>query len=548
MPYKDPAKAREAKRKSAARRRDRERQAKAGRKRGEDLFTVPAPGGWPDDPGRTAVDWARSTLKVPGGHPLAGEPMALPDYLAAFAGDALTLPESLLCVARKNAKSAAVAALVLAHLAGPLASRAGGWRCGIASVNAQKAGELWRQMNAIADASGLDVDVRRAPVRKISTGAGEVEVLPATEDAGAASSYDLAIVDELGLIHERNREFIASMRSSVSAKGGRFVALSIHGFGPFVPEILERAGAAGLAVHHYRAPDRAALDDREAWHAANPGLAAGIKSLAYMEAECRRVLATPADQRHFEAHDLNRPVASIAGLPLLDAATWARALAAGGAEPVGDYVLGVDLSDGVAMSAIAAWWMQTGRLDAAAAFPAVPGLDERGRADGVGGLYREMADRGELVACGEHAVDVADLLRTARERWGVPAAISADRYKDRLLKQALADIGWSTVPIVWRGQGFKEGAEDVRDFRRAVAIGMVRPVESLLLAAAISEAVVVEDTGASNAKLAKGSEGGRRKRHRDDAAAASILAVAVGARECWRRESAPPALRYALVG
>ena len=82
----------------------------------------------------------------------------------------------------------------------------------------------------------------------------KLRFLPASNTAGAASSYDLAIIDELGLLGENHREFVASMRSSVSAKGGRFLALTIHGGGPFVPEILARKGAPGLAIHHYHAP------------------------------------------------------------------------------------------------------------------------------------------------------------------------------------------------------------------------------------------------------------------------------------------------------
>ena len=59
--------------------------------------------------------------------------------------------------------------------------------------------------------------------------------------------------------------------------------------------------------------------------------------------------------------------------------------------------------------------------------------------------------------------------------------------------------------------------------------GKVTPVKSLLLTSAISEARTVADT-AGNAKLAKGAEGGRRLRARDDAAAAAILVVGMSAR------------------
>ena len=88
-----------------------------------------------------------------------------------------------------------------------------------------------------------------------------------------------------------------------------------------------------------------------------------------------------------------------------------------------------------------------------------------------------------------------------------------------------------------RGMGFRDGAEDVRgSFQRWILEGRVTPVVSLLMRSAMSEARVVSDV-AGNAKLAKGSEGGRRLRARDDAAAAGIQAVALGA----RRERPPRA-------
>lgn len=77
--------------------------------------------------------------------------------------------------------------------------------------------------------------------------------------------------------------------------------------------------------------------------------------------------------------------------------------------------------------------------------------------------------------------------------------------------------------------GFRDGAEDVRTFRRACLEDRVTPVRSLLLTAAMSEARVVSDP-AGNQKLSKGNEGGRRQLARDDAAAAAILAVSLGIR------------------
>ena len=94
------------------------------------------------------------------GHPLAGSPMALPDYAEAFLRAGWEAHESALCIARKNSKSAICAVLALGFLAGPL--RTPGWRGAVASVSKEKAAELRDQVAAIVKASALpNVDTRR---------------------------------------------------------------------------------------------------------------------------------------------------------------------------------------------------------------------------------------------------------------------------------------------------------------------------------------------------------------------------------------------------
>ena len=71
-----------------------------------------------------------------------------------------TRTRAALSTARKNAKSAIAAVLALGYLVGPL--RRPGWRGAIASITKEKAGELRRQVREIAEASGLDVKIRRS--------------------------------------------------------------------------------------------------------------------------------------------------------------------------------------------------------------------------------------------------------------------------------------------------------------------------------------------------------------------------------------------------
>ena len=230
----------------------------------------------------------------------------------------------------------------------------------------------------------------------------------------------------------------------------------------------------------------------------------------------------------FESLRLNKGVSDTEVAVLLDADVWAELLT-----PTvcvsGEPVWGVDLGTSAAQSAVASYWPETMALKAFACFPEQPGLSERGRNDGVADLYRRCAARNELVTFGHRVSDVSMLLTEAYERFGQPSAIAVDSWRYDELLDVLDKTPIRKCPIIKRGMGFRDGGEDVRDFRRACVARKVRVEENLLLTHAMSEArVLVDPTG--TAKLAKNNEGGRRSRARDDTAAAAILAVGVGSR------------------
>ena len=190
------------------------------------------------------------------------------------------------------------------------------------------------------------------------------------------------------------------------------------------------------------------------------------------------------------------------------------------------------------MSALSAYWPAMGRAETIAGFPSIPSLVERGQKDGVGELYTRMHQREELVIAGTHIVEVPTLLAMAMDMFGAPDAIAADRLREPELRQALENAGIPPAALIPRGQGWKDGGADVRDFRRAALDGKIRAPVSLLLRSAIGGAVTISDP-AGNAKLAKAQDSPeRRDGHRDDAAASLILGVAVGYRKMRREDDA----------
>ena len=356
----------------------------------------------------------------------------------------------------------------------------------------------------------------------------------------------LAVIDEPAQHdHAKTDRMLAAIRTGLGkVPGSKLIALGTR------PADESHWFARMLESAPYAQVHAARPDDPPFWlrtiRRANPSLDHLPSLKARIQAEIVDARNDPDALASFKALRLNLGVADVDRAVLLDAAAWKRATGLPEPEPVrGGYVLGVDLGTSAAMSAAAAYH-RSGWLDAVAVFPEQPDLRRRGLADGVGSLYVKMADRGELVIAGGHVSDVRRLLSEALARWGKPTAVVCDRWRAAELRQHLDALRFPTAQLVVRGQGYKDGGEDVRQFRAAVLGGHVRPSDSLLLTAAMSEARVTVDP-AGNAKLAKGSEGGRRVRARDDAAAAAILAVATGFRQWHAGRSHARRLRSAIV-
>ena len=126
--------------------------------------------------------------------------------------------------------------------------------------------------------------------------------------------------------------------------------------------------------------------------------------------------------------------------------------------------------------------------------------------DGVSGVYEAMRDAGELIQLGGRVVPVGPFLAEAVRRFGLPQAIAADRWRAGELEDGVTEARLSLPEPTWRGQGWRDGAEDVRAFRAAVLENRVAAPVSLAMRAAFAEAQTVSDASA-NEKLAKAGRG-----------------------------------------
>ena len=230
----------------------------------------------------------------------------------------------------------------------------------------------------------------------------------------------------------------------------------------------------------------------------------------------------------FLSYRLNLPTGDESTM-LLTVDDWERVTTRPMAGREGRPIVGVDLGGGRAWSAAVAIW-QTGRCEALAVAPGIPSLAEQEKRDRVpAGTYRALVESGALrVAEGLRVQPPADLIRAAREAWGVPEVIVCDRFRLGELQDSVS----AATPVVPRVARWSEAAADIRGLRKVAADGPLSCAESsrLLVAASLAFAVVKNDDQ-GNVRLAKR---GTNNTARDDVAAALVLAAGTYVRSLER--------------
>ena len=482
---------------------------------------------WPAEPARAVADWCAARLKVPAGR-LRGKPFLIPGWQLQFLEAALAgeTTEAWLSCARKNGKSGLIAAVLLAFLApdGPL--RRNSWRAIAVSLTGQLSQELRRQVQEIAEASEVEgLEFMRSPTPgRIIGVSGTVDFLAADKASGHAAGADLAIIDEAGLLSERKRHLWDAVVSSVSGRDGTVIGISIQGDGPMFAEAMERAGQAGVHVVRYAAPTDCDLDSVEAWEAANPGLESGIKSYDYMSHRARTAIDQPSSAPGFRALDLNQPVSPEKEM-LVDLAEWLRCETDTPPARGGRCYLGVDLGGSLSLTAAVACW-DSGRMEVWVAVPRIPGLAERGRADGVGALYVQAAEDGFLQVLGDRVTDAGAFLeRVLADLGGHPTVIGCDRYRKAELLDVLSPLGLTSA-VRWRGTGASataDGSHDVRSFQRAVKDGEIGTLKNPMVRVSLGSTAIRRD-GSGNPAIDKSKWDSRI-----DIAAAAVIAYGLRA-------------------
>ena len=432
---------------------------------------------------------------------LQGQRFQLHDFQTDWLREALfneTVRSAYLCCPRKQGKSGLIALVLLAHLYGPLNQK--NWRAIVASCDRDKAGELLRQLAEIKKASDIpDSKLKIYADKAVGVNGAEVSFLSGAGNSGNSAGSDVSVIDEIGLLEERDRALVAAMTTATAGRDGRLLAISIRGSSPFMEEAKERAKTLP-SVHYveYAGTPGAALDDEQNWYQANPGLGT-IKSLTGFRAQAEAAMLTPADQNGFRALHLNERL-NPNQETIVTVDQWKECLVEELPPRQGRCVVGWDLGSSNSFCSAAVMW-ESGRTEVWSAIGGKPKLSERSAADGHGkALYPLMQERGELTVyenwrvtpVSEFIKDVVSRLVGERV-----AAVGCDRHRDDEARQALeeAKITW---PIEYRGQGKgKDGVHDTMACQRLILSKTLKTQESLMLALAISQSLVQYDGNAN---------------------------------------------------
>lgn len=457
------------------------------------------------------VRFIETFCRVPEGA-LVGQRMKLATFQKRFIRAVYDNPKgtrkAYLSIARKNGKTALIAALVLVHLVGPEAQQNSQIVSGAMSRDQAaivfklaakmvalnpKLAEIVRVLDSKKQLFGLPMNV-------------EYKALAAEGKTTHGLSPVLAILDEVGQVRGPRSEFIDAITTAQGAhEAPLLIAISTQAandadlFSIWLDDA-ERSGDPAIVSHVYAAAPDCRIEDKRAWKAANPalGLFRSLKDTQQQAAEAARM---PSAENTFRNLTLNQRVSTVS--PFMSLNVWK------GCGDPSEYLDGLEVYGGLDLSArtdLTAFVLigkdRTGVWHVAPYFwtPAA-GLMDRARRDRQ--PYDVWRDQGFLRTTPGSTVDYAHVANDIAEIVaGLDVRqIAFDRWRIDLLKKEFDAIGLS-LPLVPHGQGFKDMSPALDALEAEALNARIRHGMHPVLTMCAAGAVVTRDP-AGNRKLDK---------------------------------------------
>ena len=427
-----------------------------------------------------------------------------------------------LSIARKNGKSAIIAAIGMAHVVGPEARQNSQIVSGARSRD--QAALVFKLMEKM-----IRLEPELAKITKIVPSSKQIIGLPMnveyraiSAEAGTAHGLSpvLAILDEVGQIKGAADPFVEAIETAQGAhESPLLIAISTQAsqdadlFSVWLDDA-EKSKDPRIVSHVYAAPKDCDLMDREAWKAANPAMGE-FRAVADLEDFAAQAVRLPTKEQSFRWLFLNQRVDASA--PFVSRTVWADCAA----PVVPDFrglpvYAGLDLSEVSDLTAFVAVAPVDGIWHVRPTFwlPGV-GLAEKARADRVS--YDLWARDGWLQTTPGKTVDyefVAAFLWQFCQGNDV-RKIAFDRWNWRHLKPWLLKAGFAEDQLEGdaaifeqMGQGFQSMSPALRDLESALLNRKIAHGGHVVLESCARNATVQADP-AGNRKLSKIKSHGR---------------------------------------
>lgn len=479
--------------------------------------------------------WIEQHIIVPDGR-LAGLPMQVHPWqreiLARIYDRDPPARRVIVTMGRKNGKTTIAAAILLAHLCGPLARP--GSQLVSAAQSREQAGLIYRAASRMAMLSPtirphvVTVDsAKRITCKALGT---EYRALSADAHTAYGLSPALVIHDELGQVRGPQSDLYDALETAMAAHDDP-LSIIISTQAPTDGDLLsmlidaaEEGRDPRTVCIRYSAPDDVDPWSDEAIAAANPGLGTTCswEELRGLRDEAR---AMPSREPAYCNLVLNRRVAPRA--QLISPREW-DACEGSPSDAVlasGPLWIGIDLSSRHDLTAMAVVGEDADGMLHVRIHAWVPSQGLRERSERDRAPYQAWVDAGVITLCHGATVsyvDVAEMLAAYMSTADV-AAVAYDRWRIDVLQTELERLGVA-APLVPHGQGYRDMAPALDVLEQLVRERRILHGGNPLLRWALHGAVVAADP-AGNRKLDKA-----RASARIDALIALVMAVGVWSR------------------
>jgi phage terminase large subunit-like protein len=462
------------------------------------------------------IEFIEKYLIVPEGA-LVGKPIKLADFQKKFIYDVYDnkngTRRAYLSIARKNAKSATIACLLLAHIIGPERKQNSQIVSGARSRDqAALVYELAAKMlNMQPKFQGL---YRIVPSGKKLIGLPmnvEYKALSAEAKTAHGLSPIVAILDEVGQVKGAQDDFIDAITTAQGAhENPLLLAISTQAaddadlFSIWIDDA-KASNDPKIVSHVYAAPQDAGLLDEDGWKAANPAIGT-FRSYDDLAEQAKQAVRMPSSENTFRNLCLNQRVSTVS--PFISRDVWKSC--GGKVLDFGDTPVyaGLDLSARTDLTALVIIGKIMGVWHVKPVFwTPEKGLIDRSKRDRQ--PYDMWVKQGYMHTTQGSTVDyeyVAHDIAAILSQLNVQS-IAYDRWRIDLMRREFDKIGLE-LPLMEFGQGFKDMSTAVDSLESELLNARVAHGNHPVLTMCAANAVITKDP-AGNRKLNKHKATGR---------------------------------------